>query len=259
MRRKSILTTLILIIVYILISRANVSKHIRSSIDLGNVVNSGSEEITVNTEEDEKAKAAREKIESVGDSIGSFFSSTLSKVERSKVSASVDTSDTPDGNDVAITVQALEKARLLYVVDGDTIVVDLNGVEKKIRFIGIDTPESVHEDESRNTIYGTYASDYTKSLLEGVEYVYLQYDEEKEDQYGRTLAYVWLDDNVDVTNDSDIASKMLNAILVEDGYAMNKVFAPNDAYADKLNAFREQAEDSSEGLWGFKGFRDLWK
>ena len=72
-------------------------------------------------------------------------------------------------------------AELVYVVDGDTIIVSQNGEDFKVRMIGCNTPESVHEDESRNTIYGTYSSDYTKDLLKDVSVVYLEYDEEKYD------------------------------------------------------------------------------
>ena len=52
-------------------------------------------------------------------------------------------------------------------IDGDTIVVNFNGVEEKVRLIGIDTSESVHPDGDRNSEEGTAASDFTKTALEG--------------------------------------------------------------------------------------------
>ena len=57
--------------------------------------------------------------------------------------------------------------RVVKVVDGDTIIVDIDGVEERVRLIGVDTFESVHPDEDRNVAYGEIASDFTKSQLEG--------------------------------------------------------------------------------------------
>ncbi|MBS3198958.1 thermonuclease family protein [Turicibacter bilis] len=61
--------------------------------------------------------------------------------------------------------------------------------------------------------------------------MYLEYDEERLDQYGRTLAYVWLDSNVDPTNLNDIQTKMYNAKLIVDGFAVTKQILPNIKYA----------------------------
>ncbi len=73
------------------------------------------------------------------------------------------------------------------VIDGDTIVLD--GGER-VRLIGIDTPE-VHHPREPVQCYGSEASDYLKQRLEGQD-VYLKYQEEKTDKYGRTLAFVYL-------------------------------------------------------------------
>lgn len=148
---------------------------------------------------------------------------------------------------------SLEEAKLLHVVDGDTLYVEAGGKEVKIRLIGIDTPESVHEDESKNTVYGTYASDYTKQILENVATVYLEYDKDTEDDYGRTLAYIWLSD------DTGSVENMLNAILLRDGYAMDKVFMPNDKYAVQFSDLREEAESAGSGLWADEEFHALWE
>ena len=61
------------------------------------------------------------------------------------------------------------KTTVLRVVDGDTFVVNYNGIEEKVRLIGVDTPESVHPDSSKNTAVGVLASEYTKERLEGKE------------------------------------------------------------------------------------------
>lgn len=126
----------------------------------------------------------------------------------------------------------LEPVTLKRVVDGDTIIVlDSNQNEMRVRMIGIDTPESVHPEENKNTTDGDIASAYTKSQLEKGQILYLEYDKERLDQYGRTLAYVWLEDNVDPTDSNDVQDKMYNAKLIVNGYAIAKRFPPNTKYA----------------------------
>ena len=77
-------------------------------------------------------------------------------------------------------------AKVKRVVDGDTLVVDLNGQEERVRLIGVDTPESVHPDDTKNIEAGKIASDFTKSKLEGKE-VELEFDVQERDHYGRLL------------------------------------------------------------------------
>lgn len=121
-----------------------------------------------------------------------------------------------------------------YVIDGDTIIVLRDEKRIHVRLIGIDTPESASHDESENTEYGMIASEYTRSLLEDAE-VYLEYDEEKEDQYGRELAYVYiLDDKQEL--------KMVNLMLAEDGYAWPFPYAPNLKYKDQIEEAYKKSE-----------------
>lgn len=105
------------------------------------------------------------------------------------------------------------------VVDGDTIVVNIDNVETKVRLIGINCPESVAPDDyyTENSADGVSASDFTKAQLEGKQ-VTLEYDVEKTDCYGRTLAYVYLD------------GVMFNKTLMEKGYAVIDTFEPNVKY-----------------------------
>lgn len=146
----------------------------------------------------------------------------------------------------------LTTASLARIVDGDTIVVSMDDETYKVRLIGIDTPESVHADETKNTIWGTYASDHTKELLNGIETVYLEFDQDQTDQYGRTLAYVWL------TSDRSDMSQMLNYRIVADGYAKAKVYMPNDRYADVFAGAENTAMENQTGLWGEEDFKQLW-
>jgi micrococcal nuclease len=122
------------------------------------------------------------------------------------------------------------------VVDGDTIVVAIAGDEKKVRLIGVDTPESVHPDDSRNVPYGKISSEFTRTALEG-KMVYLEYDVEPTDRYGRMLAYVWLDD------------VMFNKTLLIEGHAVLATYPPNVRYVDEFTGLQTQAREDGKGLW----------
>ena len=117
------------------------------------------------------------------------------------------------------------------VVDGDTIVVLMDGKKEKVRMIGIDTPESVHPDKSRNTPMGKIASKYTKDNLEG-KYVTLETDVQERDKYGRILAYVYLDD------------KMFNKTLLEEGLAELMTIPPNVKYVDDFKKIEAERQNN---------------
>ena len=136
----------------------------------------------------------------------------------------------------------LEAAIVERVVDGDTIIVTLNDQEQYVRLIGVDTPESVHPDESRNTEAGSTASEYTKSLLLEGSTVYLQKDTSDTDKYDRLLRYVWLEEPANVNDESEIKSKMLNAILIQNGYAQAEPYEPDTTYADLFNSLESTAQ-----------------
>lgn len=117
------------------------------------------------------------------------------------------------------------------VVDGDTIVVLMDGKKEKVRMIGIDTPESVHPDKSRNTPMGKIASKYTKDNLEG-KYVTLETDVQERDKYGRVLAYVYLDD------------KMFNKTLLEEGLAELMTIPPNVKYSEDFKKIEAERQNN---------------
>lgn len=105
------------------------------------------------------------------------------------------------------------------VVDGDTIIVQLDGQRTRVRLIGIDTPESAHPDADRNSPEGAAVSARVKALLEGTQ-VFLEYDEERSDKYGRTLAYVYLEDG----------ETMVERLLLKEGLAVPMRIPPNEKY-----------------------------
>lgn len=133
---------------------------------------------------------------------------------------------------------------VLNVVDGDTIDVDVDGERKRIRLIGIDTPESVNPDESQNTPEGEEASRHTKELLAQYNnFVYLEWGEgDSTDSYGRTLAYAYVTDGSVIT--------MLNRMLIEQGYAKVMTVEPDTRYQAEFEREQKQAIKAGAGFWG---------
>ncbi len=136
----------------------------------------------------------------------------------------------PFGVTLQVDPDVLVPCEFERVVDGDTIIVhDPEGKRRRVRLTGINAPESVHEDESRNTDEGRAASAFMKDLMSDVEVVYLEYDVEEFDQYERTLAYVWID-----TGDTYI---MVNEIMLATDHAEPVYIEPNLKYADDFRQY----------------------
>ena len=136
----------------------------------------------------------------------------------------------PFGVTLQIDPSVLIPCELERVVDGDTIIVhDPDNNRLRVRLTGINAPESVLEDESKNTDEGRDASKFLKELLSDVKTVYLEYDEGQFDQYGRTLAYVWID-----TGTTYI---MVNEVILATGHAKPVYIKPNLRYADTFRLY----------------------
>ena len=148
----------------------------------------------------------------------------------------------------------LVEAHLERIVDGDTLVVTTSSGEQKIRLLEINTPESVHSDKEKNCKEGEIASNFTKEFLQSYSTIYLSYDKEETDQYGRTLAYVWLKDNVDINNMEDVENNCLNAILIKEGMAEVIIYPPNDMYSTLFLALESEAQQTHTGLWATEVF-----
>ena len=143
---------------------------------------------------------------------------------------------------------SLEEARVLYVVDGDTIDVSAAGEERRVRLIGIDCPESASRDAAENTPEGEEAAAFTRSLLPEGKVVFLQRDVSETDKYGRHLCYVWLEKPADPTDEREALEKMLNARIVAAGYAQAKRYPPDTAYAGLLEEAQRAASESGAGV-----------
>jgi micrococcal nuclease len=122
------------------------------------------------------------------------------------------------------------------VVDGDTIEVLIDGREEDVRYIGVDTPESV-KPGSPVECFGPEASEYNERLV-GSRQVRLDFGPERRDDYGRLLAYVYLGD------------RFVNAALVRGGYATTLTIAPNDRFAPLFDRLEQEAGNAGRGLWG---------
>ena len=130
-------------------------------------------------------------------------------------------------------------------VDGDTAHFNLaNGTYEKVRFIGIDTPESTIEQQP----WGKEASNYTAGVLTVGRTVYLETDAELRDRYGRMLAYIWLE-RPSSSSEAEVRAKMLNAHIALAGLANPLTIQPNSKYANVFAACTETARAKKVGMW----------
>lgn len=128
--------------------------------------------------------------------------------------------------------------RVTRVVDGDTIVVSSPSGSERVRYIGIDTPESVAPGRPVEC-YGPQASAANRRLVEGREVTVVP-GEEARDRYGRLLAYVY----------TDGGKRFVNGRLVRSGAADTLTIEPNSKYAGRLADLRRKARSEGAGLWG---------
>jgi len=130
-----------------------------------------------------------------------------------------------------------ETVRVVRVVDGDTIRVDLPSGEEAVRYIGIDTPESV-KPGSPVECFAKRASAFNERLVSG-ERVRLVRDVEERDRFGRLIAYVYRERD----------GLFVNAELVRGGYATVATFPPNVAHENDFRRLARKARMSGRGLW----------
>lgn len=126
------------------------------------------------------------------------------------------------------------KTQVVRVIDGDTIKIE---GDKVVRYIGIDTPETVHPSKPVQC-FGKEASDKNRELVEGKE-VKLEKDVSETDKYGRLLRYVWLGNDM-----------LVNEYLVREGYAQSSTYPPDVKYQDRFLEAQRLAREEKKGLWG---------
>ncbi len=118
------------------------------------------------------------------------------------------------------------------VVDGDTIEIEGG---KKVRYIGMDTPE-IHHPKKPVECFGQEAYEVNKSMVEGKN-VKLEKDVSETDRYGRLLRYVSVD------------GVMVNDYLVRQGYAYASTYPPDVKYQDQFRQAQQEARENKKGLW----------
>jgi micrococcal nuclease len=127
-------------------------------------------------------------------------------------------------------------ASVTRVIDGDTIEVEIGGRRDTVRYIGVDTPETVKQGTPVQCL-GPQASAFNHRLVDGKQ-IRLRFDRELRDDYGRLLAYVYA------------GRRMINAALVRRGYARTLTIAPNTQFAARLQRLEMRAGRIGRGIWG---------
>ena len=127
-------------------------------------------------------------------------------------------------------------AKVLRVVDGDTIEIQWQNGKEKIRMIGVDTPETVHPQKGEEP-YGREASNFTKQNLQSKS-IWIEFDVEQRDRYKRLLAYVFTTEG-----------KFFNATLIENGYAQLSTYPPNVRWVELFRVLQTNARENQRGLW----------
>jgi len=134
----------------------------------------------------------------------------------------------------AAGVWATTTATVVQVIDGDTVMVKLDGGTGtvRVRYIGIDTPEQYPEQ----TCGAASATKRNRELVEG-KTVTLVPDREGYDRYGRRLAYVF------------VGTEFVNEVLVTEGQARVLTVPPNTRYADEFERKATSARSKGWGVW----------
>jgi len=136
----------------------------------------------------------------------------------------------------------LVNASVVRVVDGDTLIVNINGDQERLRLIGMNTPE-LNKPDGPVECYATEATERTQELIDAAGgHVQLERDVSETDQYGRLLRYVWLL--------NPYGRQMLNEELVKGGFARATTYRPDVRYQSILNRDQSDAQSHRLGLWG---------
>jgi len=135
---------------------------------------------------------------------------------------------------------AMPEARIVKVIDGDSVVIRMEGKTYQTRLIGIDAPEMGQKP------WGGKAKKHLRKLLNGSGgIVRMEMDVTKYDKYDRLLAYLWLDDKT-----------LINELMVRDGYAVLFTIQPNSKHLDRLKKAQSAARENHSGIWGPNGLTE---
>ncbi len=134
----------------------------------------------------------------------------------------------------------MQTATLVRVVDGDTIRAVVGGMDQSVRYIGMDTPESVAPGTPVEP-YSLEAAEENRRLLTGGELI-LERDVSEVDGFGRLLRYVWI-------RHPSGEYTFVNLELVLRGFAQVATYPPDVRYVDVYLAAQREAREAGRGLW----------
>ncbi len=143
--------------------------------------------------------------------------------------------------DLTVPVQPRNNdlVRVIRIYDGDTIGILFGQKEERVRLIGIDAPEVGQRP------WGKRAKKYMEGILDESDWkVRLEFDIELRDKYNRLLAYVWTEDG-----------RMINLLMLENGFAMLFTVPPNLKYIESLKVAQKKARQRGIGIWGKNGLK----
>ena len=131
---------------------------------------------------------------------------------------------------------------MTYIVDGDTIHVDIGGTEYRVRYIGMDAPEIAHDGNPAERL-GPEATQANAHLVANQQ-VILETDTSDTDQFGRLLRYVWLPPTT--TNGTWL---MVDEELAAEGMADVKRYPPDTYWQSVLQQAEDNAREAGLGIW----------
>jgi micrococcal nuclease len=140
-----------------------------------------------------------------------------------------------------VAIRYLLKATVTRKVDGDTVIVQIDNppaelkASERIRMLGVDTPETVKEDTPVQ-YFGLEASEFTGKQLAGKD-VYLAFDWDLRDNYGRVLAYIYTENG-----------RCFNAVLVQEGYG-RALLTHDFQFKNEFRSLQQDAKNKKRGLW----------
>lgn len=133
----------------------------------------------------------------------------------------------------------VSSAKVLRIVDGDTVEVLIDSEAIKVRVIGIDTPETV---DPRKTVecFGMEASNKAEELLKVGNEIFLEADSSQgdKDRYSRLLRYIWINEDLD-----------FGRTMIEEGYAYEYTYKLPYKYQTIYKNAQNKAEEEKKGLW----------
>lgn len=168
----------------------------------------------------------------VSDQIKKEGQSQLANSTNPQGSPSPISTRTPATTPTSTPTRSEETVKVVYVIDGDTIEIEGG---KRVRYIGIDTPETV-DPRKPVQCFGKEASDKNKELVSG-KGVRLEKDVSETDKYGRLLRYVYIENT------------FVNDYLVRQGYAYASSYPPDVKYQNQFTQAQTEAKSSKKGLW----------